>query len=190
MAINKKNSPVWVKVVVILVAVSFVGAFIPLVVSGFSGGKPAQDGTPIDASSYAAKYQPRIDASRRALQADPENGPLLVQQGHNYFDWAAELSNAQLFDAAQPLWITALGFYEKALAINPDDAVVLGNRAFASFYSNSVNAREALEVFIATNDATLQPQIEAAKEMLAQLAATPIAPSQPGTASAPEASSP
>jgi len=183
MAINKSNSPAWVKVVVILVAVSFVAAFIPLVIQGFSGGGGGgQSATPNDAGSFAAKYQPAIDAGNAALQANPENSALLTQQGHNYYEWAAELSNNSLFDAALPLWLTAVDFYDKSLALEPDNPVVLGNRGFALFYSQDPRAREALEAFVAINEPTLAQQVQAARDMLTQLASVPATGSASATA--------
>jgi hypothetical protein len=169
MALNKKQTPVWVKGVIIFVAVSFVIGFIPIVVAGIGGTSGSNSGKtsdPKSATSIAAKHQPTIDALNAALQADPENVGNLTQLGHTYYEYAAELSDAGLNDAAAPLWITAISLYDRVLAKEPANAIVLGNKAFASVYSNSTGAEAALEAFIATNEPSLTAQIENAKGML------------------------
>jgi tetratricopeptide (TPR) repeat protein len=169
MALNKKQTPVWVKGVIIFVAVSFVIGFIPIVVAGLgssSGSKAGNTGDPTSATSIAATYQPTLDALNASLQADPENVGIMSQLGHASYAYAAELSNSGQSAAAAPLWATAISFYDRVLAKEPTNAVVLGNKAFASVYSNSAGAQSALEAFIATNEPSLASQIETAKGML------------------------
>lgn len=174
MALNKKQTPGWVKGVIIFVAVSFVIGFVPIVVAGFGGGSGSKSGNAADsgsATSVAATYQPTIDALNASLKADPENVALMTQLGHTYYEYAAELTNAKQAAAAASLWATAISFYDRVLAKEPANAVVLGNKAFAAVYSNSPGARGALEAFIATNDASLAAQIETAKGMLGTIKA-------------------
>ncbi len=169
MALNKKQTPTWVKGVIIFVAVSFVVGFIPIVVAGFGGNagpKPGNTGDPTSATGIAAQYQPRIDALNASLQADPENVSMMTDLGHTYYEYAAELSDNGQSAAAAPLWATAISFYDRVLVKEPKNAVVLGNKAFASVYSNSPGAKAALEAFIATNEPSLAAQIETAKGML------------------------
>lgn len=173
MAINKSSSPPWVKVIIILVAISFVASVAGVAVVGANGGgggsTGAKTGTGTDNASIAAKYQPTLDALNASLQADPENADLLTQVGHTYYEYAAELTNAGLGDVAAPLWATAISFYDRVLKTRPKDAVVLGNKAFAAYYSDSPIARDALTAFIATNDAALAEQIANAKQYLSDL---------------------
>lgn len=169
MAMNKKQTPTWVKGVIIFVAVSFVVGFIPIVVAGFGGksnSNPGNTSDPTSATAIAAQYQPTIDALNASLQAAPDNVALMTQLGHAYYEYAAELSNGGQSAAAAPLWATAISFYDQVLSKEPKNAVVLGNKAFASVYSNSAGAQSALEAFIATNEPTLAAQIEEAKSML------------------------
>lgn len=171
MAINKTSSPVWVKFVIIMVAVSFIAsvAGIAVVGSGAGSGAKSGDTSGTGATSISAKYQPTLDALNASLQADPTNADLLTQLGHTYYEYAAELQNGGNAAAAAPLWATAISFYDRVLATRPKDAVVLGNKAFAAVYSNSPIARDALTAFIATNEPTLKEQIANAKSYLDQL---------------------
>lgn len=169
MAMNKKQTPTWVKGVIIFVAISFVVSIAGVASlgarSGNSGSKtPTDAGT--SATSIAAQYQPTIDALNASLQAAPDNVALMTQLGHAYYEYAAELSNGGQSAAAAPLWATAISFYDRVLVKEPKNAVVLGNKAFASVYSNSAGAQTALEAFIATNEPTLAAQIDEAKSML------------------------
>ncbi len=169
MAIDKTSSPGWVKAVIIFVAFTFVASVAGIAYVGASGSRKGSSGGDDANQTIAAKYQPRIDAIVAAVQADPQNPDLLAQAGHTYYEYAAELTNAGLVDAAAPLWAVAISYYERVLERRPDDAVVLGNRAFAAYYSGNPIAREALQAFIATNDAALSQQIETAKQYLASL---------------------
>jgi hypothetical protein len=168
MALNKKQTPGWVKVVIIFVALTFVVSIAGVGYLGSKGGTPGSKTGPDtgSATSVAATYQPTIDALNASLQADPESVALMTQLGHTYYEYAAELTNGGFGAAAAPLWATAISFYDRVLAKEPANAVVLGNKAFAAVYSNSPGARSALEAFIATNDTALASQIETAKGML------------------------
>jgi len=173
MALNKRQTPTWVKGVIIFVAISFVVGFIPIVLAGVGGNSGAGSGTTGDPTSIASQYQPRIDALNASLQANPDNVSMMTDLGHAYYEYAAELSNNGQSAAAAPLWATAISFYDRVLAQEPTNAVVLGNKAFASVYSNSAGAQAALEAFIATNEPALAAQIETAKGMLETVKASP-----------------
>ncbi|MHB1340778.1 MAG: tetratricopeptide repeat protein [Coriobacteriia bacterium] len=184
MAINKQSSPMWVKGVIIFVAITFIASVAGVAVIGAGGGgasDPGSTGTASGATGIAAKYQPTLDALNASLQADPTNAGLLTQLGHTYYEYAAELTNAGLGTAATPLWGTAISFYDRVLAVEPTNAVVLGNKAFAAYYSNSPVARDALTAFIATNDAALAEQISNAKGYLSELESLPTTGSAPTT---------
>lgn len=187
MAIDKTSSPTWVKTVIVVVALSFVasvagiaalGANTSRQTTGTAGGTATQ-------SSIAAKHQPAIDALLAAQKADPENVDILTQLGHAYYDYAAELTNAGLSNAAQPLWTVAITYYDRVLAKRPDDAQVLGDRAFAAYYSGAPDAAESLKRFIATNDPTLTQQIEAAKQYLSQIGGSVPATQSSGSTTSP-----
>ncbi|MCX8007209.1 MAG: hypothetical protein N3B11_03730 [Coriobacteriia bacterium] len=187
MAIDKTSSPAWVKFVVIFVALSFVAsvAGIAAVAARGSRSSGGSGGSQASQASIAAKHQQTIDALLAAQKADPENVDILTQLGHAYYDYAAELTNAGMGQAAQPLWSVAIKYYDQVLAKRPDDAQVLGDRAFAAYYSGAPDAKEYLSRFIATNDKTLAQQIEAAKQYLAQLGGGAPATSSVGATSGP-----
>ncbi|MCE5204229.1 MAG: tetratricopeptide repeat protein [Coriobacteriales bacterium] len=189
MAIDKSSTPPWVKAVIIAVVVTFLASVAGIAVLGAGGGSSKQSSsasTP-DATSIASQHQPVIDALSAALQADPENPDLLLQLGHAYYDYAADLTNGGLGEAAVPLWSTAISYYDRVLAVRPNDAAVLGDKAFAAYYSGSPGAREALSAFIATNDPALADQIATAQQLLADLgpASTSTTGSTAATGSAP-----
>jgi predicted RNA polymerase sigma factor len=171
MAINKKNSPLWVKAVIIFVAITFVASIALVGFSGFGGG--ATPTKPTGATgTLAAQYQPQVDSALAASKADPTNATLLANVGHVYYEWAvAEYENGAV-ELSRPHWTAAVAYYDQALAITPGDVVVLGNKAFALTYANSPDAKAALEAFIATNAPTLAEQIANAKQLLAEIIAS------------------
>jgi len=171
MAINKKNSPVWVKIVIIVVAVSFVAsiALVGFGSLGDGGGTPTNSGT--SGGTLTSRYQPQVDSALAASNADPTNAALLANVGHVYYEWAVEEYESGAVDASRPHWLSAVAYYDESLAIQPDNAVLLGNKAFALTYASSPDAKAALETFIATNDPTLTEQINNAKQLLAEIVA-------------------
>lgn len=188
MAIDKTSAPAWVKAVIIVVALSFVVSVAGLAAIGSGGSRRPESGSNDAAaaqSSIAAKHQSVIDALLAAQKAKPEDVDIITQLGHAYFDYAAELTNTGLGAAAQPLWTVAIGYYDQVLVQRPDDPVVLGNRAFAAYYSGAPDAAESLQRFIATNDPQLAQQIEAAKQYLSQMGGSLPATQSSGTTTAP-----
>ncbi len=183
MAIDKSNSPVWVKIVIILIAITFVGG---VALAGFGGCTPTTSTTGTGtADTLAAKYQPQVDSALAASKADPTNATLLANIGHVYYEWAVEEYESGAVDVSRPHWTSAVAYYDQALAITPDDSIILGNKAFALTYAGSPNAKAALEAFIATNDAALADQISNAKQLLAEIVA-----SESATSSTPASSTP
>lgn len=171
MAINKKNSPLWVKAVIIIIAITFVGG---VGLAGFGGlvsGGSTPAKTPAGAGTLTTTYQPQVDSALAASKADPTNATLLANVGHVYYEWAVAEYESGAQALSRPHWTAAVSYYDQALAITPKDAVVLGNKAFALTYADSPDAKAALEAFIATNDAALKDQIANAKELLAQVVA-------------------
>lgn len=173
MAINKKNSPLWVKAVIIVVAVSFVATIALAGFQGFGGSANAPKGnngaTP---GTLTATYQPQVDSALAASKADPGNAVLLANVGHVYYEWAVAEYESGAVDISRPHWTSAVAYYDQALAITPGDAVVLGNKAFALTYAGSPDAKAALETFIATKAPALTDQINNAKQLLAEIVAS------------------
>lgn len=183
MAINKKSAPLWTKIVIIFVAVTFVASIALVGFSGF-GGSSTNNNTGTTGTTgvgFAATYQPQVDAALAASKSDPTNEALLANVGHTYYEWAVAEYESGAQDASRPYWLSAVTYYDQALALNPNDNVVIGNKAFALTYAGSPDAQAALEAFIATNDPTLVDQIANAKELLGQIASSPTSGSAPAS---------
>ncbi|MCE5191955.1 MAG: hypothetical protein LLG08_09400 [Actinomycetia bacterium] len=180
MAINKQSAPVWTKVVIVLVAVTFVASIALVGYSGFGGNNVAKS-TSTGADSFSAQYQPQVDSALAASKADPGNETLVANVGHVYYEWAVAEYESGAVDVSRPHWLSAVAYYDQALAINPKDNVVIGNKAFALTYAGSPDAQAALEAFIATNDPTLTAQIDNAKQMLAQITSSATTGSAPAS---------
>ncbi|MBN2404297.1 MAG: hypothetical protein JXE06_01805 [Coriobacteriia bacterium] len=175
MAVDKSHTPLWVKAVIWLVALSFVFGGVAFVGFGGSAGSTSTTGDATTDSSITAQYQPAVDAAVAALAADPENPDLLAFAGHRYFEWAVALYESGQQPASVPLWLAAVAYYDKALAITPDDVVVLGNKGFALAYANDPAAADALRAFIAADVDDTTGQVANATELLSTLAVTPSA---------------
>jgi len=169
MAVDKSHTPLWVKVVIWVVALSFVFGGVAFV--GFSGGGSSSSDTTdtTSAASITAQYQPAVDAAVAAVAADPENPDLLALAGHRYYEWAVALYESGDQPASEPLWLAAVSYYDKVLAITPDDVIILGNKGFALAYAGADGAAEALQAFIAAdvNDST--GQVANATQLLAEI---------------------
>lgn len=168
MAVNKSATPMWMRVVIVIVALSFVGMLIPVVFAGFGGGG---SGAADETELFESKYQPRVDSALAAVKTNPQNPDIVAQVGHAYYEWAAEIFQSGQQTAAIPIWKSAVSYYDQALALRPDDDIVLGNKAFALYYAADAEAPAALGAFIdsAAGNTTLAAQVENARQMLAQL---------------------
>src|SRR5512133_1915996 len=167
MAVNKSATPLWMRVVIILVAISFVGGLVVVGVagSGKNGGAQNTGGT-ADATS---QLQATLDAALAAAEAQPENPEIITALGHAYFDMAVSLYESQRQRESVPYWQNAVIQYDKVLANDPGNEILLGNKAFALHYAGSVDAPAALQAFVdaASDNATLAEQVETARGYLA-----------------------
>jgi len=103
-AIDKSHTPTWMRVVIILVALSFVAMLVPVVFGGLGvlgGGKSSNSGNSADA--IANQYQPRVDSALAVLQASPDSADALTQVGHSYYEWAVALYESGQAQASIPL---------------------------------------------------------------------------------------
>jgi hypothetical protein len=186
MAVDKSRTPLWVKAVIWMISLSFV--FGGVVWLGFGGGGASTAGTG-DATTpgggITAQYQPAVDAAVAAVAANPENPDLLAYAGHSYYEWAVALYESGQQQAAVPLWLAAVSYYDQALAIRPGDVILLGNKGFALAYADDAGAAAALRAFIAADVTDSTGQVANASELLAGLeaagsvAATESAPTTP-----------
>lgn len=170
MAVDKSNAPVWVRAVIIVVAISFVGGVVLAGInlgSGGSGSKTAASGT-----STTDQNQARVDNAIAAAESSPNNPEVVIQVGHAYFEWAVSVYESGQQSAAIPLWKSAVSYYDKVLALDPSHDIALGNKAFALYYAQDAElAPAALRAFIegAAGNASLADQLENAQGMLAEM---------------------
>lgn len=169
MSVDKSSTPAWMRIVILLVVISFAVGGVAVVAAGV-GSKKASTSTS-GSDKITAEYQPRVDAARAAMQSSPDNPDIIAQVGHSYYEWAVALYQAGKQSASIPIWLSAVSYYDKSLAIKPDDNIVLGNRAFALYYSGDQRAEAALQVFAkaAIGDKQLAAQVKTAGEMLASI---------------------
>ena len=128
---------------------------------------PAESGAP----AVGDRHQPRVAEMLEAATGDPGNPDTLAAVGNAYFDWAAELEDAGLPNEATPLWLLAVEYYDKSLEFQPDNAHVLGDKAFALYWAESPLTAGALQDFIAKAERNrdLVQQVERAREMLSEV---------------------
>lgn len=148
MAIDKSNTPTWMKVVLIVLAAVFVLGFISVAANPFTLFAP-QPGTgttgATDAVSAAnQRYQPAVNALTAQLQSDPESYTVLVNLGNSYYDWALELQKASQTSTAaagaeQPLWIAAKDAYSRAVKLDASQPPVVVDYSITQFYSGDTN---------------------------------------------------
>lgn len=150
MAINKANTPVWMKAVLILMAIVFVFGFISIGASPFMNNGQQQPGTATPGSLDAINQQftPTVSALTAQLQSEPESYTVLVNLGNTYFDWAAQVQQqSQTTSAAVgtdlPLWVSAKDAYGRALAVQPGEPPVAVDYAITLFYTGE--AAKAIE---------------------------------------------
>lgn len=175
MAVNKSNTPGWMRVVIILIAISFVGSGIAVVVAGIAGGGSTQtttDGSAVATDTITLQQQARVDSAIAAAESNPNNPDIVIEVGHAYFEWAVALYESGQVQASIPIWKSAVSYYDRVLAMDPTDDVALGNKAFALYYAQDAElAPAALQAFIegAADNASLSQQVENARGMLAEL---------------------
>ncbi|MBN2841421.1 MAG: hypothetical protein JXP37_10750 [Coriobacteriia bacterium] len=172
MGVDKSQTPLWMRVVIIAVVISFVGLGVLTIFSGAGlGGGSAQTGSGTGTSAiFAETYQPRVDAALVAAQASPTNPDIVIQVGHAYYEWAVEVYQSGQIAASAPFWLSAVSYYDQVLALRPDDEVALGNKAFALYYAQSPDTPAALQAFIegAADSTALAQLVETARSMLAE----------------------
>ena len=148
MAINKKQTSVWMKAVLIFVVFAFVASIIgPALFAGLgSGPAPAGSETGAVLEQIASAHAPAIASNTVALESDPDNYDVLVNLGNSYYDWALRIMGALQQGSGQdlPMWNAATVYYERALAVQPGDPNVMTDMAIAYFYSGNVS--RAIEV--------------------------------------------
>lgn len=168
MAVDKSQTPAWMRVVIIIIAISFIGGGIVVVAQGIGGGSSNPGATGATGDSITAQYQPAVDAAVAAAKSSPDNPEVIAQVGHAYFEWAVALYEGGQQTASVPIWKSAVSYYDQVLAIDPSHDVALGNKAFALFYAQDPGAAAAIEAFLAgaADNPALAEQRSTAEQML------------------------
>jgi len=148
-AINKKQSSLWVKIVVIFVVVAFVASLLPALFLGNTGGTQNASGageTGATLETVANDHLPAVNSYTAALASEPTSYTALVGLGNTYFDWGAQLQQALGGNTGHdlPMWLAAATAYNQALTVQPGDPNVGVDFAIALFYSGQTD--RAIEV--------------------------------------------
>ncbi len=151
MAINKKQTSLLTKVVLVFISIAFVGVYIPGLFAGSSGSSGST--TAVDPlEGIAQQYAGALDYYNGLLASEPTSYTVLLNLGYTYHDWAAEVqqTTASASGADIPLWVAASSYYERALAEVPGDPGVRTDMAVSYFYGgDSLSAIENVEAVMA-----------------------------------------
>lgn len=147
MAINKSNTPVWMKVVLIVLAVVFVLGFVTIGASPFvqsAQQTQTNQSTQTSTEQINSQYQGTVSALTTQLQSDPASYTVLVNLGNTYFDWAIQLQKASQNSteaAGQdlPVWTSAKDAYARAYKIKADDSPAAVDYSITLFYTGDTN---------------------------------------------------
>lgn len=104
------------------------------------------------------------------VSTEPTDPQFIARVGHAFYDWAADLYTSGQAAGATQIFEHAVYYYDRALELAPDDAVVLGDRAFALHWMGREEAAEALRTFIeiAGEREDLAVQVENAERLLTE----------------------
>jgi tetratricopeptide (TPR) repeat protein len=148
-AIDKSRTSPFMKGVIIFFIVLLVlgiggSSLVPLFEAIFNpgatsttGGTTGSANTSDTIAAIGTRYSDKTKSIDASLGADPMNYDLLVTQAQTYHDWAGEIMNAtqQTGGSDRPLWILALDYYKRALAVKPGDPNVTTDMAIVQFYT-------------------------------------------------------
>jgi tetratricopeptide (TPR) repeat protein len=158
MALNKSQTSLWMKVLIIALAIMMAmlvllpGITSLMTPSNIPAGQSSTttSGTP-SATSYegiAQQFAGQIQANEAALAKSPKDFDLLVKQANTYFDWALTVRQTQALASQgldQPLWKSAVADYQRALAVNAKfNPAVMTDYAVALHYSGNDKAAIAM----------------------------------------------
>ncbi|MDF1543024.1 MAG: tetratricopeptide repeat protein [Anaerosomatales bacterium] len=148
MAINKKQSSLWVKVVLVFVVVAFVASLVPALFMGGGNTQQATGATETGATleRIANDHLPAVNSYTAMLASEPTSYTALVGLGNTYFDWGVQIQQGLGPNTGHdlPYWASATTAYERALAQQPGDPNVSVDMAIAYFYSGQTS--RAIEV--------------------------------------------
>jgi len=161
-AINKSNSPMWVKVTLIVLIVAFMASLVTIVANPFQSSSTPPGATPTGASTADSQYQPQVAGLTAQLQSDPASYTVLVSLGNTYFDWAMakqkeSSTSTSSAGADAPLWISAKDAYARALAVNAKESSVRVDHSITVFYTGDTATAIKLAEDVTKDDPTFGP---------------------------------
>lgn len=156
MALNKSNTPIWTKVLIIFLIIAFVSLFMYTGVAGIfdlfkqtPGATPTESTAPTVAS-INQENQARVDAFKAMAASDPTSLTAESNLANAYFDWAQKLSTpptgqsqltTEAMSAAFDKWTLARQAYDKASKLTKGyNPALETDRSYATFYSNDATA--------------------------------------------------
>ena len=164
MALNKAQTSVGMKVVLILLIVAFVASFVSIGAGLFTGGTTTtnQPTSTDPLTAINAQYQPTVAALTNTLQSQPESYTALVSLGNTYFDWAASVqqqsqTSTAAVGADQPLWISAKDAYTRALKVEKGEPAVQVDYAITLFYTGDTNNAVAIATTVTKDSPEFAP---------------------------------
>jgi Flp pilus assembly protein TadD len=171
MAIDKSRTSPFVKVTIVILAVLLVlgiagpsvVSLIEVIINPAAATTATTPTGSTDASGTIAaanaQYSVQTKAADAELAKDPANYDLLVKQAQTYHDWAGTITQADQGASGQdrPLWLLAVDFYKKALAVKPGDPSVSTDMAICQFYSGDTVGALATAQAVAKANPTFAP---------------------------------
>lgn len=144
MALNKAQTSLGVKVILIFLIIAFVASFIPIISGAFSGGNTQTTTQAGSLDSINQQYQGTVQSLTTMLQSEPESYTVLVNLGNTYFDWAAQIQQASqttssAVGADQPMWVAAKDAYRRAIDVKAGEPTVVVDYAITAYYSGDTN---------------------------------------------------
>jgi tetratricopeptide (TPR) repeat protein len=154
-ALNKANTSLWVKILIIILIVAFVSLFMYTGIAGifdlFKQTPAGQSASTVDnVTSLAQRYQPQVDGFKALAASNPTSYTVQVDLANAYYEWADALSRPEsgqsqlttaAMTAAYQTWTLAKDAYDKAAGLTKTfDPNMQTDRSYATFYSNDTTA--------------------------------------------------
>ena len=150
MSINKSNTSLGMKIVLIILIVSFVLLFSYGGITGFIdlfNKQPQSQTATLDTiAQIKNQYDPQVKAFTTALASSPTSYTLLVDLGNAHYDYAIKLMQASQTTTAALLpaasqWTQAKAAFAKAIKVHKQLEKAVGvDYAVAQFYSGETTA--------------------------------------------------
>lgn len=148
--LNKKKTPLIIKVFAAMVAFSFVGGMVWFAISPFvSGGNLPGGGTPaLNEQERAFSTDAKMYES--IVSANTTDSTSWASLGNTYFNWGFYLASEKKDNqGAAEKWMKAINAYGKALELKPENDIPIRNDLGVLYFymgNNDLAKKEWLEV--------------------------------------------